>query len=147
MFDHLPGSSKVWIYQSDRELTSNEREVLIKDLKIFIQDWAAHGNQLYGDVLIKNNRFVILAVDETKSGVSGCSIDSSVRKMKELGSALNIDFFNRMNLIIEKEGEFNSIHVSEVKEFDSWNVFNPMVSNLEQLRTEWKIPVTQSPFF
>lgn len=147
MFDQLPESSKVWVYQSDRDLTANECDALSNDLKLFIQDWAAHGSKLYGDFSIINNRFVILAVDETMTGVSGCSIDTSVRKMKELGSNLKIDFFNRMNLILEKEGEFKTVHVSDVKKFDSWNVFNPMITNLAQLRSEWKVPVTQSPFF
>ncbi|MBL1280433.1 MAG: ABC transporter ATPase, partial [Fluviicola sp.] len=94
MFEQLPENSKVWVYQADRELNSSEESFLLENLKIFIQDWAAHGSQLYGDVAIKDMRFVILAVDESKTGVSGCSIDTSVRKIKDLGAEIKVDFFN-----------------------------------------------------
>jgi len=86
MFEQLPENSKVWVYQADRELNSSEESFLLENLKIFIQDWAAHGSQLYGDVAIKDMRFVILAVDESKTGVSGCSIDTSVRKIKAVAA-------------------------------------------------------------
>ncbi len=146
MFVHLPANSKVWIYQANRELNSSEMSFLLENLKLFIQDWAAHGSQLYGDVSIEDNRFVILVVDESKTGVSGCSIDTSVRKIKELGTEIGVDFFNRMNLYLKKENEFKQVHISEVKDFPDWNVYNPMVTNLQELRENWLIPVNQSPF-
>jgi len=146
MFVHLPVNSKVWIYQANRELNSAEVSFLQENLKIFIQDWAAHGSQLYGDVAIKDNRFIVLVVDESKTGVSGCSIDTSVRKIKELGVKIDVDFFNRMNLYLKKENEFKQVHISEVKGFPEWKVYNPMVTNLKELRENWLIPVIQSPF-
>jgi len=146
MFEQLPENSKVWVYQADRELNSSEESFLLENLKIFIQDWAAHGSQLYGDVAIKDKRFVILAVDESKTGVSGCSIDTSVRKIKDLGAEIKVDFFNRMNLYLQKENEFKQVHISEVKDFPEWKVYNPMVTNLKELRENWLLPVTQSPF-
>tara|TARA_R110002072_G_scaffold302976_1_gene490581 strand:+ start:33446 stop:33895 length:450 start_codon:yes stop_codon:yes gene_type:complete len=146
LFPTLPLDSKVWIYQSDRELSDSEASYLYKELTDFVKKWAAHGTQLFGDVMIVSNRFVILVVDETNTGVSGCSIDTSVQKIKELGANLDVDFFNRMNLYIENNGTFKLVHISELKEYTNWTVFNPMVSTLKELRNNWKIPVTQSNF-
>jgi len=146
MFKQLPSNSKVWVYQSNRMLTDVEMSFILKELKLFIQDWAAHGSQLFGDVAIIHSRFVILAVDESKTGVSGCSIDTSVHKIKELGTKIDVDFFNRMELYIKKGEEFNKVHVSEVKKYTDWNVFNPMVTTLDALRNFWEIPVAKSPF-
>ena len=146
MFDHLSAESKVWVYQADRPLRPNEIASISSELNSFVKEWAAHGSQLYGDVAILHNRFVILCVDETKTGVSGCSIDTSVHKMKKIGIAHDIDFFNRMNLIVENKNEFEYVHISDLKNYLNWNVFNPMVTNLEELRNAWKIKVEESPF-
>ena len=146
MFQHLNENSRVWIYQSDRILKEAEILFLNSELKAFVAQWAAHGNQLFGDHLVYQNRFIILCVDESQSNASGCSIDASVRFVKELGKELSIDFFNRMNVYLEKDNDFKYIHISGIKEFSEWNVYNPMVVSLKELRDQWLIPVSDSPF-
>ncbi len=146
MFQHLNENSRVWIYQSDRILKEAEILFLNSELKAFVAQWAAHGNQLFGDHLVYENRFIILCVDESQSNASGCSIDASVRFVKELGKELSIDFFNRMNVYLKKNNDFKYIHISEIKDFSEWNVFNPMVVSLKELRDQWLIPVSTSPF-
>ena len=146
MFQHLNENSRVWIYQSDRILKEAEILFLNSELKVFVAQWAAHGNQLFGDHLVYLNRFIVLCVDESQSNASGCSIDASVRFVKELGKELSIDFFNRMNVYLEKDNDFKYIHISGIKEFSEWNVYNPMVVSLKELRDQWLIPVSDSPF-
>jgi len=146
MFQHLNENSRVWIYQSDRILKEAEILFLNSELKAFVAQWAAHGNQLFGDHLVYQNRFIILCVDESQSNASGCSIDASVRFIKELGKELSIDFFNRMNVYLKKENEFKYIHIAEIKDFSEWNVYNSMVVSLKELRDQWLIPVSNSPF-
>lgn len=146
IFPELIPDSKVWVYAANRELTENEQEVITKELNSFVADWAAHGEGLFGQSTILECRFVVLAVDETKAKASGCSIDTSVRFMKELGEKFNIDFFDRLRLYIEKNNRFNRVPLSELHEYGDWNVYNPMISNLRELRESWKIPVSSSPF-
>ena len=146
MFPQLNENSKVWVYQSDKLITNEDLSFLNTELKSFVSEWAAHGNQLFGDFNVYKNRFVILCVDESQSSVSGCSIDSSVRVIKELGKTLSIDFFSRMNVYIEYNEEIKYIHISEVKNFKEWNIFNPMITDLKGLRENWRIPVKESPF-
>ncbi|XOV67958.1 MAG: hypothetical protein ACFHU9_02070 [Fluviicola sp.] len=146
MFDHLSPDSKVWIYTADRAFTDKDKNEIANAMKRFLPQWAAHGNALFGDYSIEHDRFLILVVDETQAGASGCSIDTSVRFIKDLGAYLKIDFFNRLNMIIEEEGELNTVHVSDLKEHPNAFVFNPMITKLSDLRENWKVKVTESPF-
>jgi hypothetical protein len=145
-FPQFRPTSKVWVYTADRNLTDSEQEIIEKELKPFISSWAAHGNELYGGSIIHENRFVILAVDESSVTASGCSIDTSVKFMKELGNKIGVNFFDRLNLIVEHDGNLKRVHISDLKEYLDWNVFNPMVSNLKELRENWCVPVSASPF-
>lgn len=146
-FPDFNPQSKVWVYTANRKLNDAEQKFVQDELKIFTNSWAAHGSGLKADGVIEYNQFIILAVDESDVNASGCSIDSSVKFIKAIGQELNVDFFDRLNLVIEKDGEFNRTHISELKEYAEWNVFNPMITDLNGLRNDWKQEVTTSPFF
>ena len=90
--------SKIWIYQADRNLTEAEKQEIETKTQDFVRQWAAHGNQLAATAEVRHNRFVILMVDETMAGASGCSIDSSVHFIQSLGTAYQIDFFDRLQI-------------------------------------------------
>lgn len=146
MFPEFSPNSKVWIYTANRALSEADQAVIADAMKLFLPQWAAHGNSLYGGYTVENNRFLILVVDEVQALASGCSIDTSVRFIKDLGAKIGVDFFNRLNLIIEAEGELKTVHVSEVRNFPDAFVFNPMITNLQELRANWKVQVADSPF-
>jgi hypothetical protein len=146
MFEHLDPNSRVWIYTADRQLNSDDKQLIDAAMADFMPQWAAHGNALFGDYLIAQDRFLILAVDESKAGASGCSIDTSVRFIKDLGLRLGVDFFDRMNLIIEDNGVQSSVHLSELTNYPEASVYNPMITSLSELRNHWKIRVADSPF-
>ena len=101
---NMPAHSRVWVYQSDREFTTDEANQLEAQLATFTAGWAAHGNQLAAGAEFRYRRFIILAVDESQSGASGCSIDSSVRFIKSLELEYKIDLMNRM-LFATKEDD------------------------------------------
>lgn len=146
-FENLNSESKVWVYTTDRELSASEANFLQNESNVFVRDWAAHGAGLKAGALVYKNRFLILAVDESDVHASGCSIDSSVKFIKAIGSELNIDFFNRMNLMITYGAdELKSVHISDLKNHLDAKVFNPMITTLRELRNEWLIPVNLSPF-
>lgn len=146
-FEDLHNESKVWIYTSDRELTAVEVDLLQKEANTFVKDWAAHGAGLKARALVYKNRFLILAVDETNVHASGCSIDSSVKFIKTIGNQLNVNFFDRMNLMVDNGSDsLQSVHISDLKNHLNDKVFNPMITSLSELRNEWLIPVDQSPF-
>ena len=77
-FESLANSSKVWIYQSNREFSSHEGEIIKDKIESFVANWNRHGDDLNASYKIVYNQFIVLAVDEDSEGISGCSIDSSV---------------------------------------------------------------------
>ena len=87
-FEDLPGESRIWIYQSNRKFSEEEFSEIETDLKAFVEEWAAHGTSLEASFLLKYNRFIILAVNQDVQAATGCSIDSSVRFIKQIEKTL-----------------------------------------------------------
>ena len=143
---NLSPSSKVWVYKSNRELTVPEQTFILKELDIFIPQWVSHGNQLFGGAEVVENWFVVLAVDETQSMASGCSIDTSVQFMKAVGKELNVDFFDRMQVLIDNAGEKEQVHFSEIGDHKEAKIYNPLISTLAEFNSNWLIPVMESQF-
>lgn len=144
LFPHFPGSSRVWIYGADRFLNGTEEAFAKEQLDLFLRQWAAHGTELFADGMVLHHTFIVIVADEAKVKASGCSIDSSVRFIKDLGKELNIDFFNRLSVLVEKEGEMKRIHFSDLDTHKDWNVFNTTISILEDLRNGFSVPVLQT---
>lgn len=134
MFDNFSDSSRVWLYKSDRELNASEQEQILSLTDDFLKKWAAHGNQLFGKATILENWVLVISVNEGISSASGCSIDSKVKFIKNLGEKLSIDFFNRMKVLVKKENERKEIHFSEISEHSDWFLLNPLLSTMKEFR-------------
>jgi len=150
--NNLSPNSKVWIYQSDRKLSNLE----VDEIKIlsdkFVSQWAAHGSKLKAQAEVLYNYFVVLIVDESQANASGCSIDSSVAFIKQIGVKYNIDFFNRLNLAYFNDTkEVELTHISEIEKAIADNkissntiVFNNLTTDLESFKNKWMINITNS---
>ncbi|OYX23505.1 MAG: hypothetical protein B7Z16_02440 [Algoriphagus sp. 32-45-6] len=90
-FEQLPAHSRVWIYQAERILTEKEIEIVKQRLTRFCEGWNTHGNGMPTSFDIFDQQILILAVDESGLGASGCSIDSSVKVLRELESMLGVN--------------------------------------------------------
>jgi len=150
-YKDLPDNSRVWIYQSDRELTAEEIDFISLNAKQFIEQWTRHGDDLQGSFTIKYNQFLVLAVDEGFNNVSGCSIDASVHFVQELEKALNIDMMNKMNISFKDGDHINIVKMNAFKDYVKQNkvdvntvVFNNMVATKDELENQWEVPASQS---
>src|SRR5690349_24815295 len=94
-FETLSDNSRVWIYQGHRRLTDSEADQLHSVLRSFCEQWAAHGEPLKTSYRLERNQFVVLCADEDFHAPSGCSIDTSVRMLKDFQASTGVDFFNR----------------------------------------------------
>ena len=150
-FENLPSHSRVWIYQSNRKFTTQEVEFITEKAILFTNQWTKHGSDLQGSFVIKYNQFLILAVDEGFNNVSGCSIDSSVRFVKELEKFMGVDMMNKMNISFKDDDHINIVTMSDFKEFIKSNkitsetiVFNNMISTKEELETQCEVSLNNS---
>ena len=150
-YKNLPNNSRVWIYQSDREFTHKEIEFIAAKAEVFINTWTRHGDDLKGSFTIKYNRFLVLAVDETFNNVSGCSIDSSVRFIKQLENELQLDLMNKMNITFKDDANINLVKLADFQKFAKEKkitsetiVFNNMVTTKQDFESNWEIPAKES---
>ncbi len=148
----LSSESRVWIYVADRELTYDEIYIVRDKLEGFLNNWASHNVSLdcYGNVFHK--RFLALFVDPSRSGASGCSIDSSVHFIEELGKELGVDFFNRRQysyfqadeeIITLSESDFKEKYVQKEIDGDTL-VFDHLVNSKEKFINQWVRPLSTS---
>ena len=143
--------SRVWVYQSDRKLTDAEvlqAQVLLDN---FTTGWTAHNNQLLAKAEIRYNRFLILIVDESQAGASGCSIDKSVNFMKQMEQQFGINLFDRFNLAYRDGEEILSVprhHFEDLLKAGKIDtetiVFNNLAQNITELQTKWEVPFKDS---
>jgi len=151
-FGQMPDDSRIWIYQSNRSLDTQEVEVASAVLLNFTEQWTAHQNNLKASFTILYQRFIVLAVDEKAAGASGCSIDSSVRVLQQLQKEFDVDLFNRTLIYYKAEEDYiDSAEMGDFKALLSSGeltadtvVFNNMIEQINQLDTEWEVPVSKS---
>jgi len=144
-------NSKVWIYQSTRQLEAAETAQIKQILDDFTTSWTAHNNQLKAKAEIRYNRFIVLVVDETQAGASGCSIDKSVNLMKALEKEFDLTLFDRFNIAyrdgdtIKSVGRFEFEELIKQGQIDTETiVFNNLVPTLKDLNTLWEVPFKNS---
>lgn len=146
----LDFSAKVWIYMADRALNWEETDEAREAVYNFAEQWSSHNQDLlsYGDIF--HHRFIVLMVDETKSGASGCSIDSSVRFIKSLEEKYNCSFFNREIFAYLEEEEVKVLTKGELSEayankviHDETLMFNNLVKTRQEFEDGWVAPLSE----
>ncbi|HEY2583720.1 MAG TPA: ABC transporter ATPase [Mucilaginibacter sp.] len=144
-------NSRVWVYQSNKKLTDEQVSQIQGELDNFTTGWTAHNNQLKAAAEIRYNRFLILIVDESQAGASGCSIDKSVHFIKHIEEAYHIHLLDRFNLAYREGAEVLSAPRHDFEEMlkrgsinTSTIVFNNMVQTLKELQTKWEVPFKDS---
>lgn len=149
----FPDNSRVWVYTSSREFQDDELGMLEKEIQSFTREWTSHNKELHATGGILHNRFLVLVVDESKSGASGCSIDSSVRFIRHLEQRFQTDFFNRQLFCYLKGEEVNTVQQSELKStFESGQIgentlfFDPLVQTKGAFLENWLKPLGSSWF-
>lgn len=150
-FDAMPDSARIWIYQSNKELNAEQKEAIEKRLVEFIEQWTRHGDDLKGSFAIKYDHFIVLAVDESYQGVSGCSIDASTHVFQEFERAFGLDLMNKLNTAFRDGPHLNVVPLSVFQSFVKENkvgpstiVFNNMVEDKKGLLTQWEVPAEES---
>lgn len=150
-FDQMPEYSRVWVYQADQKFSESDVKVLRDRMKSFCEGWNTHGNLMPTSFDVVENQILILAVDESNLGASGCSIDSSVRTLRELETTLNINLTDQGKISLKKPtGDVNVIPALGVKsrvtsgEIDmQTEVINPTIRVKADLQNLWQ-PVRNS---
>ena len=150
-FNALPEDARIWIYQSNRELTSKEVSEVSSKLTDFVHSWRRHGENLKTSFTIKYNQFIILGVDKSFNDVSGCSIDASVHTIKMLEQEFDLDLMNKLNVAFRAGENINTVSLADFQNFIKEDkitsetiVFNNMIQSKLELLTSWEVPASNS---
>lgn len=151
LFQDYPNHSKVWVFQADRELTENELNILATQGDLFTAQWKSHGAQVKATSKVLFNHFYVFISNEEVSATGGCSIDTLMKFVQNMGSELGIDFFNRMLIAYWNDQKIEKAKLSDLKLkvnageiSDETYIFNNAVVTLDALKTEWQVPIKHS---
>nr|WP_321235048.1 ABC transporter ATPase [uncultured Psychroserpens sp.] len=150
-FNTLPEESRVWIYQSNRSFSEQELSELKEKLDIFIENWTAHGSDLQSGYTIEYKRFIVIALNQSLTNATGCSIDASVHFIQQLENDYNVDLMDKMN-VSYKQGEY--VAHKSLLDFKKMAkdkavskntiVFNNLVTNIAEFKENWEVPASES---
>lgn len=144
-------SSKVWIYQSNRPFNEKETLEINEQLHQFASQWQSHGTPVKGWGQLLFDQVIVLMADETATGVSGCSTDSSVRIIKSLERQYGVNLFDRLLLAFLVKDKLELLPLVQVgyameKGYITENTlfFNNTVLTKQELETNWLLPLKNS---
>jgi hypothetical protein len=149
--DDLSPDTRIWVYMSNRPLSETEVEAVQTACTQFVRQWTAHNQALRARAEVFDNNMILLAVDESQAGASGCSIDKSVHFLEALGQQIGADFFERMRFGWQDAGkvryavreEFaNQVRQGQISA--DMLVLNTLVQTRAELQSRWWLPYKES---
>ena len=151
IFPQFIDETRVWIYGFTHSLTNKEKRIVEHTLQEFVGEWKTHGQAVTGDFVIWYNKFAILG-GESADGLSGCSIDSSVRIFKKLNEDHGLDALDQGLIHYRIDTEILSVNrivfqdlVNKGTITDDTIVFNNTIQTVGEIRRElWETKLTNS---
>lgn len=105
----LPADARLWIFTADRALSPSEQDRLHGALGHFVAGWTSHGRPVPGDVLLLEDRFVVVGA-HLEGGVSGCGIDSLAHAVEEAGDAVGVEWVDGLQVVFrDAEGAIQTL--------------------------------------
>ena len=150
-FQNMPSHSRIWIYQSNRELSAAELSEIKSKAEIFVSQWTSHDQMMKACIEFFYNRFIVVVVDEKTASASGCGIDKSVRFIQQLEKDHSLNLTDRMQVAFKQADKISSCSLSEFEKMlaegklnSETIVFNNLAANKAEMTTLWEIPVKES---
>ena len=147
----FPPGSRVWIYQSNRLFSLQEALRIETYLNDFVENWQSHGMPVKGYATLLFGQFIVLMADETATGVSGCSTDSSVRLIKQIEEMFSVQLFDRQLLAFFVKDKVQLLPMSQLSyAFENNYIkadtiyFNNLVQTKDEFLGKWLVPVRDS---
>ena len=108
-FHTLPEQARIWLYASEKALTQSQQDYILNIISEELKGWNAHKQPLTAGVAILENHFIVVALDESKNGASGCSIDTLQKTIQKIEKEFSISLMNRLNVFCKIEDEILSM--------------------------------------
>ena len=144
--NELSSESRVWVFTSSSLIDNDIENILMEDTANFLDNWLAHQQVLKAGTILMHQHFLIIAVDENRTGASGCSIDKLHQFIQLEEKKLNLKLLDRMRVVYKIGDEIKNIAIPELQQLIKLGeisaktiVFNPLVESLSSLNTSFEV--------
>jgi len=148
-FQDMPDSSRIWIFQGEQPLHQEQEFKLEPVIRAFIDEWTSHQSTVHASFSFQYHQFIIVAVDETQVGASGCSIDKLFRFVQSLESLMGFSLLNKHKIALMKGNEVvtyllpelrSKVKNGEISSLEKY--FDLMVQDKWSLKEDWIKPIS-----
>lgn len=87
-FAKMPDDARVWVFGASAPIDDVDGPRLVAAVDSFLLQWKAHGHPLTCARDWRDDRFLVVGVDQRTEGASGCSIDGLFKTLQQLESAI-----------------------------------------------------------
>jgi hypothetical protein len=100
--------ARTWVFVGDRTLNQTESTWLVEQVISFTNSWQTHGKPMNATGFVFSSRALVLVANEDGVKASGCSMDKINHFVKQVGAALQINFFDRMQTLVLEDDQWTS---------------------------------------
>lgn len=151
-FDDLPDHARLWIFAAGRALEPEERRRVEASVEEGLAAWNAHGSPVIWGYKTRYDRFLMIGVDETRTELSGCSIDHAVHRIQALEGELGTSFLDNARVFFREGEAIRTETRSEFRERAAGGavdaetiVFDNTTATVGDLRQgRWELPLSRS---
>lgn len=87
-FRSLPDDARLWVFAASDRVTGDRADRLLAAVDEWLSEWKAHGEPLTCARDWREDRFLVIGVDQSTAGASGCSIDALFHVLQDLQGTL-----------------------------------------------------------
>ena len=151
-FDALPEHARLWIFAADRKLEPSEQRALEEAVEQGLAGWNAHGSPVHWGYSLVRDQFLLVGVDETHTALSGCSIDSAVRQIRDLEARLGVPLLDNGRVFyrdgsgirVVSRNEFRALAERGAVDMETVVYNNVLATVGEFRRGGWEVPMRDS---
>lgn len=90
----LPADARVWVFGASDAPPGDAVAELRASMAEFVERWTAHRAELRAGFDWLHDRFLVIAVDESRVGASGCSIDALTAEVRRLEGVAGVSLLD-----------------------------------------------------
>lgn len=144
-FHHLPPLARIWIYQANRPFTDEELAAVEPLLVQFADEWTSHGRTLAASAVVLHRQFLVVGLDEEVADASGCSIDASVRFVRQLEAELGVSLLEKSRLAFLVNGQIQLLDRRELRAAAAAGLLTPSTPYFDATATDKHALATAFP--
>jgi hypothetical protein len=151
-FESLPDDARVWVFGAAAPVDDVDARKLLAAVDGFLIQWKAHGHPLTCAREWRDDRFLVIGVDQRTEGASGCSIDGLFRTLQGLERAIGTTLVGGGRIYFrDAQGLVHAVTRAEFEAMATRNevgaetpVFDTTVTTAGAARTSFEQPAGKS---